>query len=278
MTTRRRILLALAALAAAAVPLTLVPAPARADETLAESASPGRARADHIENGEHWRLDSENGTVHVWRPAGYEAHAAGTVVYLHGHRSSADESWKDFALATQFHNSGLNALFVVPDSTTDSEEGLHWESLGALLRFVARQTGVERPPGPLVVVGHSGAFRNIVVWLDDREIDDLILLDALYSFEEEFRAWILSSKGADKKRLTLVSRDTRRNALRFMKGITWSVGVTRIPEAYSKLSKKQREARILNMRSQYEHMEIVSSGRVIPFVLQRSRLRPLPPR
>ncbi len=246
---------------------------AHADETLAETATPAHLRADHVENGEHWRLESDNGVVHVWRPPGYDARTAGTVVYLHGHRSSADESFNQFAMATQFHNSGLNALFIVPDSTTDGEEGLHWDSLGALLRYVARETGVERGPGSLVVIGHSGAFRNIVAWLDDREIDDLILLDALYSYEDEFRSWILSSKNADKKRLTLVSRDTRRNALRFMRGISWSVGVTKIPDSYAKLNKRQRDARILNLRSQYEHMEIVTSGHVIPVVLQRTRLR-----
>jgi hypothetical protein len=248
---------------------------AQADETMAETASPGHMRADHIESGEHWRLESENGVVHVWRPAGYDAQSAGTVVYLHGHRSSADESFNQFAMATQFRNSHLNALFIVPDSTTDGEEGLHWDSLGALLRFVARETGVSRGPGSLVVMGHSGAFRNIVAWLDDREIDDLILLDALYSYEDEFRSWILSSKNADKKRLTLVSRDTRRNALRFMRGIAASVGVTRIPDSYAKLNKKQRDARILNLRSQYDHMAIVTSGHVIPMVLQRTRLQPV---
>ena len=250
--------------------------PAHADETLAETSTPGHALQDRIESGEHWRLESTNGVVHVWRPPGYDARTAGTVVYLHGHRSSADDSFSQFAMATQFHNARLNALYIVPDSTTDGEEGLHWDSLGALLRYVSRETGSQRGPGSLVVIGHSGAFRNIVAWLDDRSIDDLILLDALYSFEDEFRSWILSSKNADKKRLTLVSRDTRRNALRFMKGISWSVGVTKIPDAYGKLNKRQRDARILNMRSQFEHMEIVTSGRVIPLVLQRTRLRPVP--
>jgi hypothetical protein len=266
---------ALAALAALALASLAGGARAHADETLMETSAPAHMRADRVESGEHWRLDSGNGIVHVWRPAGYDPRTAGTVVYLHGHRSSADESFIQFGMATQFHNSGLNALFIVPDSTTDGEEGLHWDSLGALLRYVARETGVERGPGSLVVMGHSGAFRNIVAWLDDREIDDLILLDALYSYEDEFRSWILSSRNAEKKRLTLVSRDTRRNALRFMRGISWSVGVLKIPESYAKLNKRQRDARILNLRSQYEHMDIVTSGRVIPLVLQRSRLRPL---
>jgi hypothetical protein len=262
----------------AALTLALVAAgdarPARADENLMEASPPARSHADRVEAGEHWRLESENGVVHVWRPPGYDARTAGTVVYLHGHRSSADESFVQFNMAQQFHSSGLNALFIVPDSTTDGEEGLHGDSLGAQLRDVARETGVERGPGSLVVMGHSGAFRNIVAWLDDREIDDLILLDALYSYEDEFRSWILSSKNAEKKRLTLVSRDTRRNALRFMRGISWSVGVLKIPETYARLNKRQKDARILNLRSQYEHMEIVTSGRVIPLVLQRSRLRP----
>jgi hypothetical protein len=248
-------------------------APALADEMIAESHPSPLLRPDKVEAGEHWRLVSDNGVVHVWKPSGYDERTAGTVVYLHGHRSSADESWDVYHMATQFRQSGLNALFIVPDSTTDGEEGLHWESLGALRRYVARETGVARPPGKLVVIGHSGAFRNIVAWLGDRDLSDLILLDALYSYEDEFRAWITSSKGHEKKRLTLVSQDTRRNAMRFMRAIPASVGVKKFPGSYDALDKKAKGAQVVNFRSPYDHMAIVTSGAVIPLVLKRADLR-----
>jgi hypothetical protein len=241
----------------------------------AEPVAPVEARSERVEQGDHWRLSSDNGIVHVWRPSGYDPATAGTVVYLHGHRSSADQSWNDFRMAVQFQRSGMNALFIVPDSTADGEEDLHWESLGALRRHVARQTGVARPPGPLVVVGHSGAFRNIAAWLDDRTIDALILLDALYSHEDEFKSWITNSKGHHGKRLTLVSRDTRGNALRFMRQIPASVGVKRFPARWDELNKKQQNAQVLNFRSPYDHMGIVTSGVVIPLVLRRCALVPL---
>jgi hypothetical protein len=233
------------------------------------------ARSERVEHGDHWRLVGGNGVVHVWRPQGYDPDTAGTVIYLHGHRSSADQSWDEFRMAVQFQRSGLNALFVVPDSTADGEEPLHWESLGALRRYVSRETGVALPAGALVVMGHSGAFRNIAAWLDDRTIDALILLDALYSHEDEFKSWITNSKGHQDKRLTLVSRDTRGNALRFMRQIPASVGVKKFPARWDELNKKQKSAQVLNFRSPYDHMGIVTSGVVIPLVLRRCDLQPL---
>jgi hypothetical protein len=227
---------------------------------------------DTAQGGVHFRLDTPNGVVHVWHSGQWDANTAGTVIYLHGHRSTSDSAWSEHHLAQQFAGSGLNALFIVPDSTTDNEEVLHWESLGALRREVERRTGLTRPPGALVVIGHSGAFRNIAAWLDDRSIDHLILLDAMYSREEDFLSWIERSPGHEKKRLTIVSRDTRKNALKFMRQIPASVGVKEIPASFAKLSKRQQAAQVLNLRSQYDHMGIVTSGAVIPLVLQRTGL------
>lgn len=255
--------------------LCALPGLARANEAAAPVAVDAADTHDGVENGEHWRLDTPNGVVHVWYPRDWDPDTAGTVIYLHGHRSTSDTAWIDHRLPHQFSASRLNALFIVPDSTTDNEEFLHWESLGALVREVERRTGVARPSGPLVVMGHSGAFRNVAAWLDDRTIDHIILLDAMYSCEEDFLAWITASPGHEKKRLTIVSRDTRKKALHFMRQIPASVGVKTIPASFTKLNKRQKSAQVLNFRSQYDHMGIVTSGEVIPLVLQRSGITPV---
>jgi hypothetical protein len=270
------------ALAAALAWSLALPGRARADSVAAgtaASAQPDAAADEHppdksdtVEDGEHWRLETQNGIVHVWKPRGYDAGTAGTVIYLHGHRSTADSAWSEHKLAEQFRASGENALFIVPDSTSDGEQYLHWDSLGALRREVERRTGVARPPGELIVMGHSGAYRNIDAWLDDRDIDHVILLDAMYSCEDDFLDWIERSPDHAKKKLTIVSKETRRAALRFMHKIPASVGVTKIPDSFAGLTKRQKTAQVLNMRSQYEHMGIVTSGRVIPLVLQRTGL------
>lgn len=227
---------------------------------------------ERIEGGQHVRLEGQNGVVHVWWPADYDPATAGVVVYLHGHGSSADQSWSEFRLASQFKQSWENALFIVPDSTADGEEELHWLSLGALLRYVERFAGQARPAGPLVVVGHSGAFRNMAAWLGDIQIDELVLLDALYSHEPEFAAWVQASPRGKQRRLTLVSRDTQRNANVFVRGLDGVARLEEVPADIADLTDDERTAPVLELRSQFDHMGIVTTGKVIPVVLGRTRL------
>jgi hypothetical protein len=167
----------------------------------------------------------------------------------------------------------LNALFIVPEAPPDGEEDLSWESLGALLRAVSQATQVARPPGQLVVMGHSGAFRSIVPWLDDKDIGHIILLDAMYANEEEFGQWIDRSPGHEGKKLTIVGYVTRARSEAFAGKIAGSVKCTRIPPKYQALSKKQKDARVLYLRSQYAHMNIVTDGKVIPLVLKRTAIK-----
>jgi hypothetical protein len=238
------------------------PAPARAIESSAALA---------VEGGQHVRLAGPYGVVHVWWPDDYDATTAGTVVYLHGHNSSADHAWREFALARQFRQSYLNALFVVPDSTADGEEALHWASCGALLGHVERLTGMARPPGKLVVAGHSGAFRNMAAWLHDSSIDELVLLDGLYAYEGEFAAWVAQDDRP--RRITLVSRDTQHAGRAFVRAFgedARTLGA--VPAQQIDLPTEARAARVLELKSQYDHMGIVTTGKVIPVVLGRTEL------
>jgi hypothetical protein len=233
---------------------------------------------DSIAGGDHWRISSAHGAIHVWRPPGYHAGSAGTLVYVHGHGSSSDEAWSSHGLAAKFRASKQNALFVVPDAQVSPTDTIKWAALGELLKTVTRATKVPRPPGRIVVVGHSGAFKQIEGWLDYTPLDHIILIDALFGGVQEFRAWLETAKGHADNKLTVIATDrTMGNAKDFISGLSGVVKVDRIPDKFEDFPKKARTARVLFIRSQYGHMELVTSQRVLPVLLRRTPLRPLGP-
>jgi hypothetical protein len=237
----------------------------------AESESPPGAEA----GGEHLRLETERGPVHVWRPADYDPRTAGTVVYVHGYFTSVDQTWTEDHLAAQFEASGRNALFIAPQSPQSMDDPVPWSSLEALLRTVDRALPFRLPRGPLVVVGHSGAFRTILYWLHDPRVRYVILLDGLYRGQREFRYWLRSSAGARSHRLVLVADETSQESDRFARRIPGTARRSSIPEKPPDFTPREIRAPLLYLRSQYEHVDIVSGGKVIPLVLKLTALRPL---
>lgn len=230
------------------------------------------ARAESEAGGEHARLSSERGVVHVWRPASYDARTAGIVVYVHGYFAGVDRVWREHALADQFAASGENALFIAPEAPTRDREPIRWDSLGTLLGIVARHEPL--PGGSLIVVGHSGAFRTILPWLSDRRVRNLILLDGLYGRDLPFHAWLRSGgRGPSAKQLVVVAAETSRKAERFASRYRASAKLSAVPDSSDALTEKQKRAPVILIRSQYQHDAIVTSGRVIPLLLQ---LMPLP--
>ena len=113
------------------------------------------------EGGTHWRLGTSRGVVHVWKPQGFRPSSAGTVLYVHGYYTNVDQAVEDHKLLTQFQASGRNALFIAPEAPSWNGEDVFWPDLDALLAEVTRLSGVTIPAGPLVVVGHSGAYRTV---------------------------------------------------------------------------------------------------------------------
>lgn len=239
---------------------------------LAATLASGAAAEDEA-GGEHRRLETPQGVVHLWRPADYRRGTAGVVVYVHGYFSSVDASWRDHALAEQFARSGENALFLAPEAPQREREPVRWESLDAVLQSAAREWPL--PPGPLVVIGHSGAFRTILPWLSDRRLRHLVLLDGLYGPPLPFHAWLRGGgRGPAAKQLVVVASETARKAERFARSYRGAALRSTIPEAASEFTARERRAPVLVLRSQYEHNEIVTGGQVIPLLLQ---LMPLPP-
>jgi hypothetical protein len=255
---RAVVLLAAAVLAGAtATASAKVERPAKTEETEA--------------GGTHWRIESDNGPVHVWIPAGYDRETAGTVVYVHGYWTDVDEAWDDHDLAKQFAKSKQNAIFIAPEAPSSNDEDVHWASLAALRKQVTR-ANIRLPDGPTIVIGHSGAFRTIANWTDHKLVQQVILLDAMYGGQDSFDDFIDSGKRAKNHKLILIGSDTAAKSKAFVKKYPYAVVRDEIPTDYADFTGREKKAKLLYLRSQYGHGDIAAGGKVVPMAL---RLTPL---
>lgn len=229
--------------------------------------------ASKLLGGNHWRVDTDRGPIHVFTPEKYNAATAGIVIYIHGYFNNVDEAWRDHKLAEQLVATNKQALFIVPEAPQGIDDEVRWPSPGDLLRAVKRKTGLAIPPGPLVVVGHSGAYRTIVPWLDYRPLANVILLDAFYGNEEDYARWLDQAKGHAGHRLTIVAEDTVKFADPFVARYRDAVSLPALPEKWDEVPTAARKARILYVRSQAGHMPLVTDGKALPLLLQRAPLR-----
>jgi hypothetical protein len=230
----------------------------------------GRVAIEQQAGGSHMRLETNHGPVHLFRPPGFDRKTAGVVVYVHGYYTHIDEAWYEHKLAEQFVASRRNALFIAPEAPAAPEEKPSWTSLRRLLTVVFRMARVKEPAGPLVVAGHSGAYRTLVPWLDEPALHHLILIDALYGNEPDFLDWLARERI---NRMTLVVKGTAKWADPFVKSLPYAVTLPRIPRAITDLSHAARAAKLLCLRSQYGHFELITEGRVMPVLLGRCGLK-----
>ena len=229
-------------------------------------------KEDTVAGGKHWRIKTPAGAVHVWVPDGYNRETAGTVVYVHGYWTNADGAWRDHELARQFRASHQNAMFIVPDAPASNDDGVNWPALKDLRRAITR-ANLHLPDGPVIVMGHSGAFRTIMQWVDHRLVEQIILLDAMYAGESAFDEYIGSGKHADEHKLIVVGSSTAQESAGFAKKYKFSVAREKMPDSASGFTHRERGARLLYVHSQYEHMQIVTSGKVIPVLLHLTPLK-----
>jgi len=229
----------------------------------------GRPVRTREAGGEHIKIQTEHGAVHVWLPAAYDAPSAGIALYVHGYYTDVDRAWKQHHLAEQFAASGRNALFIAPEAPDGLAQPVFWTELDELLHEVTRQTGLRRPMGPVVAMVHSGGYRTASAWLDDELLDDLVLLDALYGDEDAFREWIAAGWLHG---LILVGADTlrwsepfaRENDLRLLDAIPVRADPTLAP-------------RRVYLRSGVRHMDLVTNGKIIPALYRMTRLPAVAP-
>ena len=257
---------ALAALALVCLASSPALAKKHADETHRDRLEKSE---DTVEGGKHWRIKTDEGAVHVWVPPGYDRATAGTVVYVHGYYTDADGAWADYKLARQFKASHQNAMFVVPDAPAGNDQDVKWPALTDL-RQALRKANIKIPDGPTIVMGHSGAFRTVMKWVDHHAVEQIILLDAMYGGEQQFDDYIASGKRADQHKLIVVGSDTAASSVSFAKHYPFAIVRDAMPSG--RFSKRERGAKLLYIRSQFGHMEIVTSGKVIPKLLQLTHL------
>ena len=231
-------------------------------------------KEDSVAGGRHWRVKTAAGAVHVWVPPDYDRATAGTVVYVHGYWTDADGAWRDYNLARQFRQSRQNALFIVPEAPANNEDSVKWPALKDLRRAMTR-ANIHLPDGPVVVIGHSGAFRTIMQWVDHRLVEQIILLDAMYAGESAFDEFIGKGKRADEHKLIVVGASTAQESQGFANKYKFAVAREKMPTSYSGFEKRERGAKLLYIRSQYEHMQIVTGGKVIPLLLRLTSLKAL---
>lgn len=219
--------------------------------------------------GRHQRLETAHGPVHVWVPDGHRADRAATIVYVHGYHADVDTAWASHQLPEQFALSGVDALFIACEAPVGNRAPVAWRSLGELLETVERETGLARPGGPLIAVGHSGAFRTLIDWLDYPYLDVVVSLDALYAEIDPFREWLL---GSPDRRLIDVTEDTVRWSEELVRELAAAgaapVVVDRLPDVDREWPEAARGARALMVRAQVTHMQIVTGGVVLPRILR----------
>ncbi len=231
-------------------------------------------KEDTVAGGKHWRIKTSAGAVHVWIPADYNRETAGTVIYVHGYWTDADGAWRDHELARQFKASHQNAMFIVPDAPSSNDDGVNWPALTDLRRAVTR-ANLHLPDGPVIVMGHSGAFRTIMQWVDHRLVEQIILLDAMYAGESAFDEYIAQGKRADEHKLIVVGASTAQESAAFAKKYKFAVAREKMPDSASGFSRREKTAKLLYIHAQYEHMQIVTSGKVIPQLLHLTPLKAL---
>lgn len=228
-------------------------------------------KEDKVAGGTHWRIKTDAGAVHAWIPPGYDRKTAGTVVYVHGYYTDADGAWRDHELAKQFRASKQNALFIVPDAPSGNGESVKWNALTDLRKAMTR-ANIRIPDGPTVVMGHSGAFRTVMKWVDHKVVAQVILLDALYGGERSFDDFIGSGKRAKQHKLIMIGSDTAQESRGFIKRYPFAVARESMPGNVDGFTKREKKAKLLYVHSQFEHMAMVKNGKVIPLLL---RLTPL---
>jgi hypothetical protein len=215
--------------------------------------------------GDHARLETPRGPVHVWTPRGYAPETAMTIVYVHGYQIDVDEAWWAHGLPEQFGHASINAMFIACEAPEDKHEEVHWPSLSALLEAI-EAAGRPMPKGRVAAIGHSGAFRTLEHWVRDPQLDTLVLLDAGYGHLWWVRRWIL---GKPHRRLITIGDDTlvfTDRLHRYLPGTVRVQGFDSFADQ-AQVARLARE-RIVYVRTRIGHYDIASGALALPSVLR----------
>jgi len=224
-----------------------------------------------LDDGKHVRFGTaDTGPVHVWRPRTYRRDTAATIIYLHGFFTSVDQAIREHQLISQFRDSGRNALFIVPEARSWRTDPVFWPDLEKLLVTVEKRLRIARPRGPIILLGHSGAYRTIAGWLTHKNVTQVLLVDGLYGNEADFTKWLDSPPAP--RQLVLVGFDTQQRAEWLLKKRARSVQIDTLPWLYDELPPAIRHAQLVSLQSErFDHMELITEGRLLPWLLHAFR-------
>ncbi len=214
------------------------------------------------EGGQHWRVSTDRGPIHVWTPEGYDRATAMTVVFVHGYNTNVDTAWTDYRLQEQFEHSGLNAMFIACTAPSSKNQGVQWASLNNLLAAVKLGIDQPLPEGKLVAAGHSAAYRTLVNWLPNPALSTLVLLDAAYGEEDQFMAW---TRDDLRHRLINVASDTVQESNWIAAFLPSTRRVYGLPADWTDAN---RAARVLYVRTNVGHMPMITDGIALPMALR----------
>jgi hypothetical protein len=110
-------------------------------------------------------------------------------------------------------------------------------------------------------------------WVDHRLVDQIILLDAMYAGEYAFDEFIKSGKRADEHKLIVVGADVAQNSAAFASRYKFAKAREKVPDVISGFTKEERRAKLLYIRSQYDHYAMIKNKKVIPLLLRLTRLK-----
>jgi hypothetical protein len=208
--------------------------------------------------GVHWRFETERGPIHVWIPAGYDPATAATVVFVHGYHTDIDAAWDEYRLADQFALAGVNAMFIAGGAPNGKHSSVVWPSLTQLLASVAARIDVKMPKKRLVAIGHSGAYRTLALWLDNAQLDSIVLLDAVYG-EYRFGPWVRDNKA---RRLINIVYETGRFCDYMHRSLRETIRVDGLPKD------GLPDGRIIYAKTDAGHWALVSDGVAVPLSLR----------
>lgn len=235
---------------------------------------PTLVRQKPIAGGKHWRITSDNGPIHVWVPPGYarrKSKKTGLVIYVHGYHNDADSAWKKHKLARQFRKSRQNAMFLVIEAPRSNDDRIYWTSFAELKKTV-RRAGMNLPDGPAIAVAHSGGFRTLSRWVDNKLLAQVILLDALYGRQKQFDEFIAGKHGDKRKMVIVAAGDTAKNSAAFARKFPYAAVRAGLPRSYKSLSRREKNTRLLYIRSKVGHNALVTGGKVLPLILRMTPL------
>lgn len=194
-----------------------------------------------LEGGEHVRLTTKRGPVHLW----CRGEAKRVVVYVHGYRDDVDSAFTNHGLAAQFAQANVEALFLAVEAPSGADQPVAFGDLDELLELVNAPAEV-----PVLVIGHSGGNRTLKAWLRSARVEEVVLLDGFYGDATPWTRWLTARPNA---------------TLRVVGQHTWTKG-----EAWRRALPSPVREQVTSQKASCSHMELVTAGDWLPRVIRES--------